>query len=318
MPMVVTDRNLVTLSDDFAEVVVCPSLGAAVASYDLISRNGIDRTSVLRPLKLVENANCGPFDFACNVMVPWCNRIGGDGFWFDGNYYPVSPNVVGEKYPLHGDGFSSSWEILIQTSAKVALLLDSRSIPPFIYTAMLVYELIRGALCMSLSVTNRSTMSIPFGIGFHPWFYKHSDTLLQFNAGRYWTESEDYLPLERKACVKGDSYSFQLTRDMPYRWINTAYEEWSRHATIYTSSQSLLVTLEASEALSNLMIFSPNSTSDFVCVEPMSHIPNSHRMQGLENAAALDRLEPGQSLQGSLWIRPSRTLIDMKCAYQHS
>ena len=226
---------------------------------------------------------------------------------FEGHYYPVRPNLANEAFAIHGDGFSSAWTVAQQLSTKVQMTLESSALAGFVYKAQLSYELKAGALCMTLAVTNCADGAAPYGFGFHPWFARRHDTQLQFDSEFYWTESKDFLPLNRIACSASDPRNFSTLRPVPDNWTNTAYEGWSHKATVCTPSLATIVHIEASNSLGNLMVYSPNASADFVCVEPMSHIPNAHRMHGLAKGAKLSRLETGQTLEGSMWIRPSRT-----------
>ena len=99
--------NALSINDGVAEAIVVPDLGAGLASYDLVGESG--RTSLFRPCHDLPRA--GPFDLANNLLVPWSNRISGNGFRFDGQFHHLVPNVPGERFPIHGNGFSSRWLI---------------------------------------------------------------------------------------------------------------------------------------------------------------------------------------------------------------
>jgi aldose 1-epimerase len=301
------EQGLIVLRDDHAEVGVAPAWGGALTWYNWLPGANNQRTPILRPWSPEGNETPDPFSLASNVMVPWCNRIGGNGFMFEGRYYPVKPNVANQPFAIHGDGFSSAWTVTQLQSTKVQMTLESSALAAFVYTAQLSYELKSGALCMTLAVTNCADEAAPYGVGFHPWFAKRHDTQLQFDSEFYWTESKDFLPLKRIACYGSDARDFKFVRPVPNSWTNTAYEGWSHKATVCTPSLDMTVHIEASDSLDNLMVYSPNASADFVCVEPMSHIPNAHRLHGLAKGAKLSRLETGQTLEGSMWIRPSRT-----------
>ena len=96
-----------TISDGAAEAVIVPDLGAGLAAYDLLSPSG--RMPLFRPCR--DLARAGPFDLALNLLVPWSNRISGGGFPFNGRFHPLAANVAGERYPIHGNGFSSRWRV---------------------------------------------------------------------------------------------------------------------------------------------------------------------------------------------------------------
>ena len=99
--------RLITLTDGVGEATVAPDLGGGLASYDLVGAAG--RAALFRPCRDLSRA--GPFDLANNLLVPWSNRISGGGFHFGGRFHPLEPNLPGEPYPIHGNGFSSAWAV---------------------------------------------------------------------------------------------------------------------------------------------------------------------------------------------------------------
>jgi aldose 1-epimerase len=302
-------QGLIVLRDDCAEVGVAPAWGGALTRYDWLLGLNSQRTPILRPWSPKGSETPDPFSLASNVMVPWCNRIGGKGFMFEGRYYPINPNLASEPFAIHGDGFSSVWTVTQLQSTKVQMILESSTLAAFEYKAQLTYELNSGALCMTLAVTNCADRAAPYGIGFHPWFARRHDTQLQFDSEFYWTESKDFLPLNRKVFSTSNVRDFRAMRPVPDTWTNTAYEGWNQEASVYTPSLETAIHIKASESLDNLMVYSPNASADFLCVEPMSHIPNAHSMSGLTKGAELNRLATGQILEGSMWIRPRGTAV---------
>ena len=97
--------KILAIADGVAEAAIVPVLGAGLASYDLV--DGAGRAALFRPCRDPSRAQA--FDLASNLLVPWSNRISGGGFWFAGQFHPLEPNLPGEPYPIHGDGFSSPW-----------------------------------------------------------------------------------------------------------------------------------------------------------------------------------------------------------------
>ena len=111
---------------------------------------------------LVAGQRCGAAQAAagrcigCELLVPWSNRISGGGFEFDGRFHAVAPNVPGEPFPLHGDGFQKPWRVARQTATEAELVLDDGSIGPYRYAACVSYALHDGALEATLAVENRA------------------------------------------------------------------------------------------------------------------------------------------------------------------
>src|SRR5580698_4216252 len=116
-----------TLADGVAEAVVVPQLGAGLATYDLMAAGR--RLPLFRPCRAI--ADAGPFDLANNLLLPWSNRISARGFHFAGKFHPLEPNLPGEPYPIHGDGFSSAWSVRNASAEEVELSLRSSGPGPF-------------------------------------------------------------------------------------------------------------------------------------------------------------------------------------------
>lgn len=259
---------------------------------------------VLRPWDGKTDGARHPFALACIVLLPWSNRIGANGFHFEGRFYALQPNVEGEPYPLHGNAFQSAWELVRHDSSHAQLRLRSHS-QPLAYEAQLGYTLDRGALTIHLSVTHRGTAPMPYGMGMHPWFTRHADSLLSFDASHYWSQTADYLPLARLANTRGEAMDFSMPKPLAQGWINAAFEGWGGSATLASVAAGLRTELRVSPSLGNLQLYSPSADAGFVCVEPISHVPNAHGLPGLTESAALTRLEPGQSLDGWLRMAPA-------------
>lgn len=302
--------KLVTICDDYADVQIAPEWGGALTSYNYGNQDVRARRPILRPWDGTFDSAKSVFSLASNVLLPWCNRIGALGFEYDHVFYPIQPNLSGEKYPIHGDGFLAAWDLVHQTENSVTLHLQSCHCPPYEYEARLQYSLHQGALQMSICIKNKAGIALPYGIGFHPWFVRSKETLLQFDSKNYWTEDEDYLPLERRPCIAGVADHFNSCRVLPEDWINTVFEGWARNARLSMPSDGIEISIRASGTLGNLMVYSPDAAADFVCLEPMSHIPNAHCLANLTSDTSLIRLEPGDTLEGAMWICPGTTSED--------
>ena len=95
-----TDRLTLETADAVVEIV--PRLGGSLSAFDL-KMNG-DRVPILRRWT-GEWEN--PRALASSPMVPWFNRIPGGGFSFGGKFYPIANNDPLDRFPIHGDGWSS-------------------------------------------------------------------------------------------------------------------------------------------------------------------------------------------------------------------
>ncbi|MBV8107640.1 MAG: aldose 1-epimerase [Hyphomicrobiales bacterium] len=294
--------RLVTLADGVAEATVAPDLGGGLASYDLVGANG--RAALFRPCRDLSQA--GPFDLANNLLVPWSNRISGGGFYFGGRFHPLEPNLPGEPYPIHGNGFSSPWSVESAAAERVELLLTSNGPGPFCYIARATYELDRGALTMGLRLRNLAAEPLPFGLGFHPWLVRTPVALLQAKAERVVLENSGHLPAGEAPVASHAEWNFASPRALPAGWINNAFLGWDGRAAIVWPDRKLALDVEADAALSTYIVFSPAAGADFFCFEPVSHPVDAHNLPRGPEANGLTILAPQETMFASCRFRPRR------------
>jgi aldose 1-epimerase len=293
--------RLITLTDGVAEVTVVPDLGGGLASYDVLGAAG--RAALFRPCRNLSQA--GPFDLANNLLVPWSNRISGGGFHFGGRFYPLEPNLPGEPYPIHGNGFSSSWSVESAVAERVELSLKSSGPGPFRYAARATYTLNGGALTMRLWLRNLGPDPLPFGFGFHPWLVRTPQTLLLAKAGRVTLENSDHLPVGQASVSSRPEWDFATPRALPAAWVNNAFLGWDGRATVLWSERGLALEIVADPPLSTYILYSPGGDSDFFCFEPVSHLIDAHNLPGRASASGLRILAPQEAMSVTCQFRPS-------------
>ena len=244
-----------------ARLELVPELGGGISALE------VDGRPVLRPW-VGEPAD--PFKLACNVLVPFSNRISKGRFLWNGRVFDVEPNLPGEPFPIHGDGFQRAWE-LSRTNTTTRMTLADGEIGPWQYSALQEFSLTADNLKISLTVTNKSTNRLPFGAGFHPWFPRDADTQLSFPAKTVWLEDAQHLPDREVALADVMDLQFDQPRPLPSHWINNCYTGWSGHAKIGQGQRYTSCRVSASENLSYAMVFSTGHSSNFFCFEPVSH-----------------------------------------------
>ena len=284
-----TSTEAVELADGRASLVVRPCEGAAILRYDAL-RPGRPPTPLIKP-------STGLLKFGSQLLVPWSNRISGGGFEFEGRFHAIEPNVEGEPFPLHGDGFQRPWRLTRRTSTEMELVLENGAIGPYRYHASVRYALEDGALAAVLTVENRAAMRLPYGLGFHPWFPRSPHTLLQASATRVWLEDERHLPTTVVSVASRTDWDFSRAVPLPDTWVNNAFEGWDGRASIVQPDDAIVVTIEASPSLNIFVLYSPARDADFFCFEPVSHAVDAHHGSGLT------RLEHGRSTSGHLRLR---------------
>ncbi len=252
------------------------------------------------PLLRPATDEAAPGDVACFPLVPFGNRVPGNRFPVAGRDVPVTPNTSRDPLHLHGNGWLETWSVEEQSTRHLVLQsVGTGQNLPHHYIARQSFALSEAGLEVSLHLRNTDRIPMPFGLGWHPFFPLTEDTLLCTRTGRFWQEGPDYLP--QSVAPLPPDLTFDRPRPLPGRWINNAFEGWSRRAEIFRPSKGLGLTLTASEGLGVMQIYRPAGVATFFALEPMSHV--SGRMTpGVRGGLQL--LQPGETLSGSIVLRP--------------
>ena len=270
---------MLTAGPSKAEIIA--EMGAGLAGL------WADEKPVLRPWSgRVQDV---PFALACNLLVPFSNRISGGGFGHEGARHPLDPNLPGKVCPINGDGFQRPWQAVDVTGNRAELCLPGGAIGPFRRSASVRYHLTQGSVETRLSVTNTGDLALPFGLGLHPWFPRDDDTRLQFNATGQWPEGPDHLPTSQIPVPFGTACPWARLEPLPHGWINGGFSGWDSRARIVQGKAAMSLQI-ACTGLGTALIYSPSAKADFFCFEPVSHPVDAHNLPG---QPGLVRLAPG-------------------------
>lgn len=279
---------MIQLAAGQARAEVLPDLGAGLAGLF------VDGHSVLRPWSGV--VADGPFALAMNLLAPFSNRISGS-FSLAGTTHHLTPNLAGEAFPIHGDAFQRVWAVAEQDDNSVTLILEDGEFDPFRYHAKVSYRLTPNALTVRLAVTSRTDRPLPFGLGFHPWFPRNSDTKLRFQATGYWPEDSRHLPSTTAPVPLPAHLNFATLAALPIDWINAGFSGWLGVAQIAQGPEAVSVVIKAD--LLTAILFSPSSAAEFFCFEPVSHPVNAHNLPGMPG---LTLLAAGETLTAEMTL----------------
>ena len=280
-----------------ARVQIREDMGAAISRYDLD-----DGTPVFRPSPADASDE---FQLACNLMIPWCNRISDGGFYADSVFYPLFPNRKDEPSPLHGDAFQQAWECIKQTESSVSFRLETRETPPFHYVAEVDYTLEGAALKVTLTVTNLSETCLPYGVGLHPWFLQDDDTWLQTTVQEFIVSDDAGLPIETLPIAKRPEWDFSNAENLPTAGLDHCFTGWSQQAILGWPSRDLKLEITTDGNLPCCHIYSPGKQSPFFCFEPVSHPVNAHHWPD-RSLQGLTQLVQGESLRVCCNFAPSK------------
>lgn len=259
-------------------------------------------TPLLRPGKKTGIAT----DASCFPLVPFGNRVSGNRFVWQAQEYHLAPNVAWDEHYLHGDGWLGEWQCESQTDDALTLAYQQQD-GVYRYRATQGFHLTAESLVMTLSVTNHGAETLPFGLGWHPFFPLAPQTTVQAKASGYWLEREQWLAgafSERFA----DGLDFSHPAPLPRRWLNNGFAGWDGVAHIAQPQAGYRLTMETDPPAPCYFLFVSDPAFDegyafeFFCLEPMSHAPDDHHRP---HGGDLTALAPGGSTSLSMTLRVS-------------
>jgi aldose 1-epimerase len=263
---------MLTLAGGGWAAVLLPAEGAAMAA---LRRDGQE---VLVPLPAGADPKAsfaGAF-----LMLPWTNRMDGGRL---GGFGTVPVNRPADGTAIHG--LARGLPFVVEAAGPDrAVLTQSAAAGPYAWRARFAVVL-GAAVEITLSVENAGAAPMPFGIGWHPFFAAPAGMVLAFAARARLRTDPRMLPLaaEPSAGVAGADYA----------GLDTHFTGWDGRARLGA------LVLEATGAWAgNLQVFSPPG-SGFVCLEPVSHVPDAPNRPALGEMAVL---APGEGLAGRLRI----------------
>ncbi len=284
-----------TIESAHARVDVCAELGAGLLSYALQ-----DGTQVLRQSPTTPHV---PFDLACNIMLPWCNRVSDGGFHIDGQFHTLGQTLPDQPLPLHGNALTLPWTVTKQDDASIELALISRGPGPYHYEAHVRYALDGAALIVDLGVWHWGETPLPYGLGLHPWFELDADTRAQFTAEAVVLTDSDRLPTESVDLVDAPDWSFEDGAQLPTDGIDNAFTGWSGTARLNWPSRGLMLDITTNPQQPCCHLFAPGEGADHFCFEPVSHAPNAHNWSGA-SPHRLTTLAQGDGLESRTVLMP--------------
>ena len=266
---------------------LAPEIGGSIARF----RKGAQE--LLRP------APPGARDageMASFPLVPFSNRVRGGRFNCDGRAVMLSPNLPGDKSPLHGQGWRNAW--VVAKSDEASAMLSFVHEPgewPWGYEAWQVFALDETGLTVTLSCRNLSVERMPCGLAQHPYFPCDGETRLETGVTDVWLIDEDMLPTK---LVPTRGKFLPSNGPVCGRGLDHGYEGWSGEALInWGRGAKVRMTAEAPR----FQLYAPASGSLFVA-EPVENANAALNLpQEQWEAAGLALLAQGE--ERSLTVR---------------
>jgi aldose 1-epimerase len=254
-----------------------PEQGAAVAR---LAWRGSDVLAPLPPGADPNASFAGAF-----LMAPWANRLDA-GRLAPGVTLPI--NRPADNTAIHGLLRDRVWTVT-ETGPARAVLEQADAAGPLRWHARLEVTLAAAGFGMALRLTNSGDRALPFGSGWHPFFLRPAGTRLRFVATTRCVHDARTLPVaaEPSQGIDGENYE----------GLDTAFAGWDGVAEIARPDVALRVVATGAWAQA-LQVFAPVG-ADFLCVEPVSHLPDAANRPFL---GTMDLLAPGETLTGGVLV----------------
>lgn len=220
---------------------------------------------LLRPAqKSNEDAVSRALSSSMFPLVPYCNRIADNTLRHGDKTWTLTPNFGDEPLACHGDGWLSTWQVTSQSESGLEMVLEQPQPNPYAYRATQTFTLSDNTLTVTLAVTNLANETMPFGLGFHPYFWRHPELTVSFAADYVWLEGPSHLPSE--ALRVPEELNFHSPQGLIDVWRNLCYSGWRGTASLHYPAYRL----DLRSSANHLMLFTPPGEA-YLCLEPMTH-----------------------------------------------
>lgn len=237
------------------------------------------------------------------VLAPFCNRIEGASFTYDGapvrlpRNWPADPAVA-----IHGLAWQRPWRVEARSEQRLELVqaVDEAGVD-FRYAARLTYDVTAEVARQTISIRNEGTRTLPFGLGFHPYFRRTPQATVTFAADGWLEPDARCFPLRWRSLIPDlDAPAGRPVEAL--KGTDATFTGWARQAALTWPELGATLTLEASATAQALHVFVPGDGSEILCLEPVSHVIDVHNRRHLARYGDATPLAPGETLQlGMYW-----------------
>lgn len=284
---------MLTLRAGAASLVLAPEIGGSIVGW-VLGRLPIMRRAA--PEAIIEGNARGLASFP---LVPYSNRIAHGRFDFAGTGHQLALNFGDHPHAIHGIGWQSAWsvEAVAADSARLSLTHSADVRWPFAFRATQDFVLTEDTLTVGMAIENTGADPAPAGLGLHPFFPTVHAPALHFDADSVWTNGADHLPAERIAVP--DAWDHTGGRRVGSAALDNCFAGWRRRADIAWAPPGAILSIEASDVFTHLIVFTPPG-ADFFCVEPVSHMNDALNRTASVADHGMHTLAPGEALAGTV------------------
>ena len=263
--------------------IIYPNLGASLQKLTINNTEIIDGISNNEAgLEMYKTR------YNSSLLFPFPNRISDGKYEINGTSYQINCNEKALNNALHGFVFNKYFSVtkINSTSTEASITFSysdtKKTAYPFDYQLDVTYIFSENKLNIGFIVTNKSTKTMPFGIGWHPYFKAKNlhKSILNFEAENQFALNEKMIPLHEVPL------KINTPTEMDAIFLDDCFVTQKSETTFKTDAYSIEMKFSSKPPNSFLQVYTP-PTRDCIAIEPMTCAPNS-----FNNKKGLLLLEP--------------------------
>jgi aldose 1-epimerase len=274
-------------------LVLSPSCGGSC--YSLTAHHAEQWQPIFRKQGL---SNTDVFSSGAFAMLPYVNRLHGGLLFDQDSVHRIPSNRPNVSSPVHGVGWMNAWQTE-QTdphAAKLVLKHRRNADWPYSFEATQTWILTEHGVSWNIKLLNTGSISMPAGIGFHPYFAAPAGSRFIWHPGQWLFPACDQAPicwhsthplLSNQPAHQGLIHSID---------INHCFSDWNQVCSIDYPAENFSVHISASSNLDFCTLYRP-SNAEWLCVEPSTQAPGAFS----EHSARIAKL-------GSKYLKPQDSM----------
>jgi aldose 1-epimerase len=280
---------------------IYPHQGGRIGSFWIETSDGA-RIDALMPM---DGATFDPLVWpkaGIYPLAPWSNLIRASRFTHDGQEVALIPHPLVTPHALHGFTQMRAWQVESHSASALTMVYhhdaSERDGWPWSFTVRQQVSLDQTGLQISMRLTNRSSGTMPAGLGFHPYFKLALGDAVMFTAGSQWQSTGDGF-VSHKQSLPGEQGRHQLRHGVETMTLH--YADYAGDFVI-ARADGVRIRMQSSGPLDHFVYHVPQGGA-YVCAEPVSHVVDAFNLapQGVEETG-FHLLKPHESFTGQISI----------------
>lgn len=277
------------------------------SSIQIISDLGCNVNSLILNGQDIIDGNAGEEKLASNylaksaLLIPFPNRIENGRYTYNRKIYQLDKNKKDEGHAIHGLVFDKKFSLISTdllmsfVSASFYCEINNRIFPgyPFSLAILATFILKNKDFIASVTATNKDTVPIPYGIGWHPYLTlgkKIDGCSLNIPSAHILEISKENVMIPTGRIVRAKTIPQNST--IGPRIYDTCFTDLKKFETRFGN-----ITLSQGKTMNYLQVYTPEDRKS-IAIEPMSCAPNS-----FNNKMGLILLKPLTSITHSFSLK---------------